>query len=145
MKHTALRLGKWLMVPLFALTLGGCAILETTRNVYVNGERQNAFGVAAFDQQTGWYLPDGRYWTNWTSGDWGVEGSRKILGNVHKNAAAARASNNSRGGSSGGGGGGSGGSTSNSVNGTAGTGRDAEGRNCAFVSLPNGQGMMSCN
>lgn len=142
MKSSVYQLGKCLLVPLLLVILSACAILETTRNVYVNGERQNALGVAAFDQQTGWVLPDGRYWTNWISGDWGVEGSRKILGNVHTNAAAARASNNSRGGSSGGGGGGS---TSNSVNGTAGTGRDADGNNCAFVSLPNGQGMMSCH
>lgn len=40
---------------------------------------------------------------------------------------------------------GSGGSISNTANGTAGSGRDAEGRNCTFVSIPNGDGIMSCN
>lgn len=37
-----------------------------------------------------------------------------------------------------------GGSVSNSQNGTAGSGRNAEGKDCTFVSLPNGEGIMRC-
>ena len=95
-----------------------------------------AFGVAGMDQQTGRVLPDGRYWLEPVSGNWGVEGNNTPLGNVH----AANAMVNSNGGGAATGGG----STSDSVNGTAGTGRDASGNHCAFVSLPNGESVMSC-
>ena len=128
---------KRLALVLVTLHIAACAGLETTRKVYVNGEKMGAFGVAGMDQQTGRVLPDGRYWLEPISGNWGIEGNNRPLGNVH--AANTMASSN------GGAAATSGGSTSNSVNGTAGTGRDASGNHCAFVSLPNGDSMMSCD
>lgn len=127
---------KGLALAVVALNHVGCAGLETTRKVYVNGEKMGAFGVAGMDQQTGRVLPDGRYWLEPVSGNWGIEGNNTPLGNVHY----AIAMGNSNVGAAAMGGG----STSNSVNGTAGTGRDASGNHCAFVSLPNGESVMSC-
>ena len=126
---------KWLAILEIALNVVACAGLETPRKVYVNGEKLGAFGVAGMDQQTGRVLPDGRYWLEPLSGNWGIEGSSTPLGNVNTNAMTNQPSGSS---------GMSSGSTSDSVNGTAGTGRDASGNQCAFVSLPNGEGMMSC-
>lgn len=128
-----------LFVPLLVLMLCSCATLETPRNVYVNGERQNALGVALLDQKAGRPLPDGRYWYNPVTGEFGVAGRKTALGNLHVGAGSAPVAPRSR--TSGA----SGGSVSQSANGTAGSGRDAEGRNCAFVSIPNGAGMMTCN
>ena len=122
---------KWLALVLVTLHIAACAGLETTRKVYVNGEKMGAFGVAGMDQQTGRVLPDGRYWLEPVSGNWGIEGNNTPLGNVH--AANAMANPNSGDVTAGAG------TTSNSVNGTAGTGRDASGNHCAFVSLPNGE------
>ena len=127
---------KGLALAVVALNHVGCAGQETTRKVYVNGEKMGAFGVAGMDQQTGRVLPDGRYWLEPVSGNWGIEGNNTPLGNVHY----AIAMGNSNVGAAAMGGG----STSNSVNGTAGTGRDASGNHCAFVSLPNGESVMSC-
>ncbi len=135
------QLCKYLLMPLFIGNLCACADLHTDRNVFVNHERQGAFGVAAMDQKTGMFLPDGNYWVDWVSGNWGVEGSNKILGNVH--AAAIRASGQAQ--RNGSGSGGNSGSVSASQNGIGATGRDAQGKNCATVSLPNGQGMISCH
>lgn len=133
----------WLLVLLFLITLSACAqMLETKRNVYFNGERQNALQASSFDYITGVYLPDGHYWHNALTGEWGIEGSDKVLGNTLINAAAR---NNSQRNANSGGGGGNSGSISASQNGVGGTGRDAEGRNCAFVSMPNGDGMMTCH
>jgi hypothetical protein len=129
---------KGLGITLVAFTLGGCAGLETTRKVYVNGEKMGAFGVAGMDQQTGRVLPDGRYWLEPVSGNWGVEGNTTPVGNVHAANAMVSQNSGTAGASSGGD------TTSNSANGTAGTGRDASGNHCAFVSLPNGDSMMSC-
>ena len=129
-------LARWLALVLLAFNFAACAGLETTRKVYVNGEKMGAFGVAGMDQQTGRVLPDGRYWLEPISGNWGVEGNSTPLGNVHATNAMA--------GPAGGAVASGGGSTSNSVNGTAGTGRDASGNHCAFVSLPNGESVMSC-
>ncbi|MFM1978979.1 MAG: hypothetical protein RLZ68_244 [Pseudomonadota bacterium] len=129
---------KGLAITLLAFTLGGCAGLETTRKVYVNGEKMGAFGVAGMDQQTGRVLPDGRYWLEPVSGNWGVEGNTTPVGNVHAANTMVGQNSGTAGASSGGD------TTSNSANGTAGTGRDASGNHCAFVSLPNGDSMMSC-
>ena len=129
-------LARWLALVLLVFNFAGCAGLETTRKVYVNGEKMGALGVAGMDQQTGRVLPDGRYWLEPLSGNWGVEGNNTPLGNVHATNAMA--------GPAGGAVASGGGSTSNSVNGTAGTGRDASGNHCAFVSLPNGESVMSC-
>lgn len=129
-------LARWLALVLLALNFAACAGLETTRKVYVNGEKMGALSVAGMDQQTGRVLPDGRYWLEPISGNWGVEGNTTPLGNVHATNAMA--------GPAGGAVASDGGSTSNSVNGTAGTGRDASGNHCAFVSLPNGESVMSC-
>lgn len=139
MKRSVGQWSKRLLVLLAGLTLNACVALETTRNVYVNGDRQNAFGAAAFDQQAGVFLPDGRYWANWLNGDWGVEGNSTVLGNTLMKYRTGAQSGGTANRSS------SGGSTSNSVNGTAGTGRGADGRDCAFVSIPNGDGVMTCN
>ena len=130
-------LARWLALVLLVFNFAACAGLETTRKVYVNGEKMGALGVAGMDQQTGRVLPDGRYWLEPLSGNWGVEGNSTPLGNVH----AANAMAGSADGTVASGGGSS---TSNSVNGTAGTGRDASGNHCAFVSLPNGESVMSC-
>ena len=130
-------LARWLALVLLVFNFAGCAGLETTRKVYVNGEKLGALSVAGMDQQTGRVLPDGRYWLEPLSGNWGVEGNSTPLGNVH----AANALAGQPGGAVASGGG----STSNSVNGTAGTGRDASGNHCAFVSLPNGESVMSCS
>ena len=129
-------LARWLALVLLAFNFAACAGLETTRKVYVNGEKMGALSVAGMDQQTGRVLPDGRYWLQPVSGNWGVEGNSTPLGNVHATNAMA--------GPAGGAVASGGGSTSNSVNGTAGTGRDASGNHCAFVSLPNGESVMSC-
>ena len=129
-------LARWLALVLLAFNFAACAGLETTRKVYVNGEKMGALSVAGMDQQTGRVLPDGRYWLEPLSGNWGVEGNSTPLGNVHAANALA--------GPTGGAVASGGGSTSNSVNGTAGTGRDASGNHCAFVSLPNGESVMSC-
>jgi hypothetical protein len=129
---------KPLTVALVAFNIVACAGLETPRKVYVNGEKLGGFGVAGMDQQTGRVLPDGRYWLEPVSGNWGVEGNGTPLGNVHAaNAMVSQHSGttNANSGS---------GTTSNSANGTAGTGRDASGNHCAFVSLPNGESVMSC-
>jgi hypothetical protein len=125
-------------LAVMALNIFGCAGLETTRKVFVNGEKMGAFGVAGMDQQTGRVLPDGRYWLEPVSGNWGVEGNSTPLGNVHAANAMVGQNSGTAGASSGGD------TTSNSANGTAGTGRDASGNHCAFVSLPNGDSMMSC-
>ena len=130
------KLTRWLALVPLAFNFAACAGLETTRKVYVNGEKMGALSVAGMDQQTGRVLPDGRYWLQPVSGNWGVEGNSTPLGNVHATNAMA--------GSAGGAVASGGGSTSNSVNGTAGTGRDASGNHCAFVSLPNGESVMSC-
>ena len=131
-----LRWAKGLGLAMAAIHFSACAGLETTRKVYVNGEKMGALSVAGMDQQTGRVLPDGRYWLEPLSGNWGVEGNSTPLGNVHAtNAMAGPAGGTVASGS---------GSTSNSVNGTAGTGRDASGNHCAFVSLPNGESVMSC-
>ena len=129
-------LARWLAHVLLAFNFAACAGLETTRKVYVNGEKMGALSVAGMDQQTGRVLPDGHYWLEPLSGNWGVEGNSTPLGNVHVANALA--------GQPGGAVASGGGSTSNSVNGTAGTGRDASGNHCAFVSLPNGESVMSC-
>lgn len=142
MRFSASCLAKRLFAPLLMLMLCSCATLETQRNVYVNGERQNALGVALLDQQARTRLPDGRYWLNAVTGDFGVEGKKQPLGNLHAGSTAKQATRSK---TSGGGAGSGRGAVSNSVNGTAGTGRDAEGRNCAFVSIPNGAGVMTCN
>ena len=131
-------MAKNLVLAVVALNVIGCAGLETTRKVYVNGEKMGAFGVAGMDQQTGRVLPDGRYWLEPVSGNWGVEGNSTPLGNVHAANTMVGQNSGTAGASSGGG------TTSNSANGTAGTGRDASGNHCAFVSLPNGDSMMSC-
>lgn len=128
-----------LFVPLLMLMLCSCAMLETPRNVYVNGERQNALGVALLDQKAGGPLPDGRYWYNPVTGEFGVAGRKTALRGLRVDAGSAPVAARSR--TSGA----SGGSVSQSANGTAGSGRDAEGRNCAFVSISNGAGMMTCN
>jgi hypothetical protein len=125
-----------LALTLIAIATIACAGLETSRKVYVNGEKLGAFGVAGMDAQTGRVLPDGRYWLEPFSGNWGIEGNNTPLGNVNTNGMASQDSGIVSASS---------GSTSNSVNGTAGTGRDASGNHCAFVSLPNGESVMSCN
>ena len=76
-------MAKNLALVVVALNVSGCAGLETTRKVYVNGERMGALGVAGMDQQTGGVLPDGRHWLEPVSGNWGVEGNSSPLGNVH--------------------------------------------------------------
>jgi len=127
-----------ILTSLSAVMLASCASLQTFRNVYVNGDKQNALGLAAFDVQTGMTVPDGRYWMNPVSGDWGVEGDTHVLGNIHSGMQRAQRSARTDEGQERG-------SISNSTNGTAGTGRDADGRHCAFVSIPGGDGMMTCD
>ena len=119
-----------------AFNFAACAGLDTTRKVYVNGEKMGALGVAGMDQQTGRLLPDGRYWLEPVSGNWGIEGNNTLLGNVHATNAMA---------------GPAGGAVASAavapvIRSTAlpEPGRDASGNHCAFFSLPNGESVMSC-
>ena len=46
-----------------------------SRQIYINGERLDARGIALVDQLScGARVPNGRYWLNMITGAWGYEG-----------------------------------------------------------------------
>lgn len=116
--------------------LTSCAALETHRNVFVNGQKQNAFGAAVFDSQTGLYMPDGNYWMDpWTS-TWGVEGNRRPMGILNTNRTSTRESSDNQQDE---------GTYINSTgNGSVVSGRDSNGNKCTYASA-GGQTISTCD
>jgi hypothetical protein len=44
------------------------------RFVVVNGQLQDAYSLAVLDAAVGEPVPNGRYWLNYSTGEWGYEG-----------------------------------------------------------------------
>jgi hypothetical protein len=63
-------------VSLLAVVLGMASgnTLAYDRHVYVNGARMNPVELAFLDAAHGEYIPNGRYWLNVYTGQWGYEG-----------------------------------------------------------------------
>jgi hypothetical protein len=63
----------------FALWLGisTSAVQAGQREIEVNGEKLNEFGLALLDiVNCGSPVPNGRYWIDWTRRTWGYQGTR---------------------------------------------------------------------
>lgn len=121
-------------LSLFFLT--ACAALETHRNVFVNGQKQNAFSAAVFDAQTGMYMPDGHYWMDpWTS-TWGVEGNRRPMGTLNTDLTSTHESSDSQQDED---------IYINSTgNGSVVSGRDSDGKQCTYVTAGD-QTLSTCD
>jgi hypothetical protein len=65
----------WLALGMTALL--GASLSEAgqdSRQIYINGERLDARGIALVDQLScGARVPNGRYWLNMTTGAWGYD------------------------------------------------------------------------
>ena len=62
----------WLLTALLGVASGGALAYE--RYVFVNGLRMNQVELAFLDAAQGEYIPNGRYWLNVYTGQWGYEG-----------------------------------------------------------------------
>ena len=57
---------------------------QDSRQIYINGERLDALGIALVDQlNCDARVPNGRYWLNMTTGAWGYQGGpmQGVVGN----------------------------------------------------------------
>lgn len=81
------------------------ALAQSGRDVRINGQHMNAFGLALLDvMNCGQPVPDGRYWIDWNARTWGYEGSRASapLPDCSDAAAPARQGGRAHGGGRGG-------------------------------------------
>lgn len=74
------------LVTAVALLTLACASQagQYNRQIYINGERLDALGIAAVDRLScGNTVPNGRYWLNLKTGAWGYEGGpmEGLIGN----------------------------------------------------------------
>jgi hypothetical protein len=57
---------------------------QDSRQIYINGERLDAFGMSLVDQlNCDAPVPNGRYWLNFITGEWGYQGgpTQGVIGN----------------------------------------------------------------
>lgn len=50
------------------------------RHIHVNGEHLEATDIQLLDQLNGGIVPNGFYWINFETGEWGMEGNNQTLG-----------------------------------------------------------------
>ena len=67
-----------LLVALVAI--GGVTFAEQARHIHVNGECLDEESFILVDQLFGTKVPDGFYWINFNTGEWGLEGQQSTLG-----------------------------------------------------------------
>ena len=72
------RLAAALLLPAFALLAADAA--AQTRNVWVNGQRMTDAQVRTLAQRACTPIPDGAYWLNLQTGEWGYWGNPQVQG-----------------------------------------------------------------
>ena len=120
----------------FAIVLVGLTSIQIQaqeRHIHVNGEHLEAEDIQLLDQINGAIVPNGFYWINMETGEWGMEGEPQVLGTIPAIAqyqAQPRSRNNST-------------EINSSQNGSVVSGR-LNGRNCTFASA-GGMTIKSCD
>lgn len=69
------------LIILFTLNLVFCkAALSEERHIHLNGEHLTTENIVLFDQVLSSTVPDGFYWMNFQTGEWGYEGNNEVEG-----------------------------------------------------------------
>jgi hypothetical protein len=70
------------LLVFFVVGLLSHSAMAFQRYVIVNGEQMTASQLTLLDQLHGEYIPNGRYWLNYNTGEWGYEGgpAQGVLG-----------------------------------------------------------------
>lgn len=56
------------------------AVEQSERHIHVNGEHLDSQNIALLDQLTGNQTPNGYYWINMQTGEWGFENNAQVQG-----------------------------------------------------------------
>jgi hypothetical protein len=60
--------------------IGGTAAHAQTRMMIVNGQRLSDVQVASLEQRACTHIPNGAYWLDVQTGEWGYAGNRRVQG-----------------------------------------------------------------
>ncbi|CAG7857189.1 hypothetical protein MCAMS1_01926 [biofilm metagenome] len=58
-------------VPLRPKPLIGNSVAQDNQEIFLNGERLTQDEIVFFEQLAGMHLPDGSYWVDYNTGEWG--------------------------------------------------------------------------
>lgn len=64
------------------LTLSLSAYSDYVRHIHINGEHLDDANILVADAIFGYTVPNGFYWLNFDTGEWGMEGENQTLGIV---------------------------------------------------------------
>ena len=53
------------------------------RHIHINGTHLDEAQIVALDQAMGYGVPNGFYWLNQETGQWGYEGNEEVLGSIY--------------------------------------------------------------
>jgi hypothetical protein len=65
---------------------------QNFRHIHINGTHMSETQIVNLEQSLGYGVPNGFYWLNETSGEWGYEGSDEVLGTIFTNNAEENSS-----------------------------------------------------
>ena len=70
------------IVFLLLLMSMATVVYAQDRHIHINGEHLDDQNIAILDQTLGSITPDGFYWIDFNSGNWGYEGNQQVMGNI---------------------------------------------------------------
>ena len=56
---------------------------QNFRHIHVNGNHLDDQEIVNLDQSLGYQVPNGFYWLNADTGEWGYEGNEEVLGSIY--------------------------------------------------------------
>ena len=83
MKKFILNLSVIPLSGLFSLAAQAELGYEEYRHIHINGSHLEDSQILALDKMLGYEVPNGFYWINESTGEWGYQGSDEVLGSVY--------------------------------------------------------------